>query len=57
MPFLDLHHRFHGNGNFLFLISICVSQAETTFVAPAVPEKLQTDYLFESNMMVGLYKY
>ena len=54
---MDIHHRFHGNGNFLFLISICVSQAETTFVAPAVPEKLQTDYLFEWNMMVGLYKY
>ena len=29
---------------FQFLVSICVSQAEITFVAPAVPEKLQNDY-------------
>ena len=44
MSFLDLHHRFHGNDNFQFLVSIFVSQAEITFVAPAVPEKLQNDY-------------
>ena len=57
MSFLDLHHRFHGNDNFQFLVSICISHAEITFVAPAVPEKLQNDYWFEWNTMVGLYKY